>query len=61
VPVKYVIDWLGDDRLGFSADFPHGDSRSPKAAESSPTLPIAEESERKILWDGCAACHRLPT
>jgi predicted TIM-barrel fold metal-dependent hydrolase len=60
-PVKYVIDWLGDDRLVFSTDFPHGDSKFPKAVESFLTLPIAEESKRKILWDNCAAYYGLPT
>jgi predicted TIM-barrel fold metal-dependent hydrolase len=60
-PVKYVIDYLGDDRLVFSTDFPHGDSKFPKAVESFLTLPIAEESKRKILWDNCAAYYGLST
>jgi uncharacterized protein len=60
-PVKYVIDWLGDDRLVFSTDFPHGDSKFPRAVESFLTLPISEESKRKILWENCAAYYGLPT
>jgi predicted TIM-barrel fold metal-dependent hydrolase len=60
-PVKYVIDYLGDDRLVFSTDFPHGDSKFPKAVESFLTLPIAEKSKRKILWDNCAAYYGLST
>jgi len=60
-PVKYVIDWMGDDRLVFSTDFPHGDSKFPQAVESFLTLPISEESKRKILWDNCAAYYGLPT
>jgi predicted TIM-barrel fold metal-dependent hydrolase len=60
-PVKYVIDWLGDDRLVFSTDFPHGDSKFPNAVESFLTLPITEESKRKTLWDNCAAYYGLPT
>jgi predicted TIM-barrel fold metal-dependent hydrolase len=57
--VKYVIDWLGDDRLVFSTDFPHGDSKFPRAVESFLQLPIAEDSKRKILWDNCATYYGL--
>jgi predicted TIM-barrel fold metal-dependent hydrolase len=55
-PVKYVIDAIGDDRIDFSTDFPHGDSR---AVESFLQLPISGESKRKILWDNCAAYYGL--
>ena len=33
-PVKHVIDAIGDDRIVFSTDFPHGDSKFPRAVES---------------------------
>lgn len=59
VPVKYVIDAIGDDRIVFSTDFPHGDSKFPRAVASFLELPIAEESKRKILWDNCAAYYGL--
>jgi predicted TIM-barrel fold metal-dependent hydrolase len=58
-PVKYVIDAIGDDRIVFSTDFPHGDSKFPRAVESFLQLPISEESKRKILWDNCAAYYGL--
>jgi predicted TIM-barrel fold metal-dependent hydrolase len=58
-PVKYVIDAIGDDRLVFSTDFPHGDSKFPRAVESFLQLSIPEESKRKILWDNCAAYYGL--
>jgi predicted TIM-barrel fold metal-dependent hydrolase len=59
VPVKYVIDAIGDDRIVFSTDFPHGDSKFPRAVASFLELPITEESKRKILWDNCAAYYGL--
>ena len=59
-PVKYVIDAIGDDRLVFSTDFPHGDSKFPRAVEAFLQLPISEQSKRKILWDNCAAYYGLP-
>src|SRR5262249_48696326 len=33
-PVKHVIDAIGDDRIGFSTDFPHGDSKLPPPVRS---------------------------
>ena len=58
-PVKHVIEAIGDDRIVFSTDFPHGDSKFPRAVESFLRLPISEESKRKILWDNCAAYYGL--
>src|SRR5262245_40358854 len=52
--VKYVIDDLGADRLVFSTDYPHGDSKYPHAVESFLSLKISDEEKRKILWDNCA-------
>jgi predicted TIM-barrel fold metal-dependent hydrolase len=58
--VKYVIDYLGTDRLVFSTDYPHGDSKFPDAVETFMDLPISEEEDkRKILWDNCAEFYRL--
>ena len=53
-PVKYVVDYLGNDRLVFSTDFPHGDSKFPEAIDSFLQLPISDDDKRKILWDNCA-------
>jgi predicted TIM-barrel fold metal-dependent hydrolase len=58
-PVKHVIDAIGDDRIVFSTDFPHGDSKFPRAVESFLRLPISDESKRKILWDNCAAYYGM--
>jgi predicted TIM-barrel fold metal-dependent hydrolase len=58
-PVKHVIDAIGDDRIVFSTDFPHGDSKFPHAVEAFMRLPISEASKRKILWDNCAAYYGL--
>ncbi len=53
-PVKYVIDYMGGDRLIFSTDFPHSDSKFPEAVDWFLKLPIGDEDKRKILWDNCA-------
>jgi uncharacterized protein len=57
--VKYVIDYIGTDRLVFSTDYPHGDSKFPDAVGTFLDLPISNEDKRKILWDNCAEFYRL--
>ena len=58
-PVKYVIDYMGNERLLFSTDFPHSDSKFPHSVESFLTLPISDEDKRKILWDNCASYYGI--
>jgi predicted TIM-barrel fold metal-dependent hydrolase len=57
--VKQVIDYMGDDTIVFSTDWPHGDSKYPHAVESFMRLPISDESKRKILWDNCARYYQI--
>ena len=59
VPVKYVIDYIGNDRLVFSTDFPHPDSKFPNSVEELLHLPITEDDKRKILWDNCARYYGI--
>ena len=53
-PVKYALDFLGNERLVFSTDFPHVDTKYPRAVERFLELSIEEQDKRKILWDNCA-------
>jgi uncharacterized protein len=57
--VKYVIDYIGADRLVFSTDYPHGDSKFPNAVESFLNLGLSKDDTRKILWDNCAAFYKV--
>jgi predicted TIM-barrel fold metal-dependent hydrolase len=57
--VKYVIDYIGTDRLVFSTDYPHGDSKFPYAVSSFLELDITADDKRKILWDNCAEFYRV--
>lgn len=55
-----VIDYLGDDNIVFSTDYPHIDSRWPHAVDTFLSLPgISEKSKRKILWDNCTRLYNL--
>jgi len=58
-PVKYTIDFLGNERLVFSTDFPHVDTKYPNAVERFLELPIGHEDKRKILWDNCASYYGM--
>ena len=58
-PAKYVIDYMGNDRLVFSTDFPHGDSKFPGSVDRFLELPFTDEDRRKILWDNCAHFYGL--
>jgi uncharacterized protein len=57
--VKYVIDYVGTDRLVFSTDYPHGDSKFPDAVNSFLRLKISDNDKQKILWDNCAAFYKV--
>ena len=58
--VVHYIDWFGDDNLVFSTDYPHGDSQYPHAVETFRKLPLAEESQRKIVGDNWSRLYDLP-
>ncbi len=53
-PVKYAIDYAGNDRIVFSTDYPHSDSKYPNSVERFLKLDISDDDKRKILWDNCA-------
>jgi uncharacterized protein len=59
IPARHMIDDFGSDRLVFSTDYPHGDSRYPRATESFLELPISDDDKRKILWDNCARFYSV--
>jgi predicted TIM-barrel fold metal-dependent hydrolase len=58
-PARYMIEEMGSDQIVFSTDYPHGDSRYPRAVEYFLKLPLADEDKRKILWDNCARFYGL--
>jgi uncharacterized protein len=59
LPAVHTIADFGADQLVYSTDYPHGDSRYPKATESFLELPISDEDKRKILWDNCARFYAV--
>ena len=55
--VKYAIDYVGNDNIVYSTDYPHIDAKYPYGADTFLKLPITDEDKRKILWDNCAAFY----
>jgi predicted TIM-barrel fold metal-dependent hydrolase len=58
-PARYMIEEFGADQVVFSTDYPHGDSRYPRAVDSFLELPLSDDVKRKILWDNCARLYAL--
>jgi predicted TIM-barrel fold metal-dependent hydrolase len=59
---KLYVDWFGDDNVVFSTDYPHSDSKYPRAVDTLlEELPVSEETKRKFLWDNCARLYNLGT
>jgi predicted TIM-barrel fold metal-dependent hydrolase len=59
--VYHVIEEMGDDRILFETDFPHPDSKYPKAVETFLAQPrLSDDSKRRILWDNAMDFYRFP-
>jgi predicted TIM-barrel fold metal-dependent hydrolase len=58
-PARYAVDFIGNDNLVYSTDYPHGDSRYPHATDAFMELPLSDEDKRKILWDNCARFYAV--
>jgi uncharacterized protein len=56
---RYVVAELGDDNLVISTDWPHDDSRFPKAIDTFLALELSEATKKKVLWDNCAKLYQL--
>jgi uncharacterized protein len=58
-PARAMIETFGADQIVFSTDYPHGDSKYPRAVESFLELDLSDEAKRKILWDNCARFYSV--
>ncbi|MDG2305519.1 MAG: amidohydrolase family protein [Candidatus Binatia bacterium] len=59
--VYHVIDELGSERILFETDYPHPDSKYPKAVETFLSqAKVSDDSKRKILWDNALDFYRFP-
>ncbi len=56
-PARYVPALGYEDNVVFSGDYPHGDSKYPRAVERFLKLPLTRRAKRKFLWDNCARLY----
>ena len=42
-----------------TTDYPHGDSKYPRAMDRFLALPLGEQSKKKILWDNALRLYAL--
>ncbi len=54
-----VVDYLGDNNVVFSTDYPHPDSKFPHAVDKFLSMPLSDEVRRKFLWDNCVRLYNL--
>jgi uncharacterized protein len=60
VTVPHFVDTFGDERLIFSTDYPHGDSKYPHAVDSFDKLPLSDESKTRIVGTNWSALYGIP-
>jgi predicted TIM-barrel fold metal-dependent hydrolase len=59
-PVPHFISTFGDEKLLFSTDYPHGDSKYPHAVDAFDKLPISDESKARIVSTNWADLYKIP-
>lgn len=58
-----VVDYLrvfGDDKLVFSTDYPHGDSKYPHSVTAFDELPLSEAAKIKVLGQNWSDLYKIP-
>ena len=57
----HVVDEMGDGRILFETDYPHPDSKYPRAVSTFLSQEkLSDETKRKILWDNAVDFYRFP-
>ena len=56
---RHYFEDFGDDNVVFSTDYPHADSKFPKATESFLELPFEQSTKKKVLWENFARLYKV--
>jgi uncharacterized protein len=59
IGAKHYFEDFGDANVVFSTDYPHADSKFPRATESFLSLPFEDETKKKILWENYAKLYNI--
>src|ERR1051325_2621197 len=58
---KMVSDYLGDNIIMYSSDYPHAESRFPESTDKVLAWKsLGDDTMRKMLWDNAVACFGEP-
>ena len=60
VTVPHFVETFGDEKLIFSTDYPHGDSKYPHAVDAFDKLPLSDESKARIVSTNWSALYDIP-
>ena len=58
--MPHFIDTFGDDKLVFSTDYPHGDSKFPHAVDAFDKLPMTDEAKAAIVSTNWSDLYKIP-
>ena len=57
--VPHFIDRFGDERLIFSTDYPHGDSKFPHAVDAFDKLPMSDEAKARAVSTNWSDLYKI--
>ena len=60
VTVPHFVETFGDEKLVFSTDYPHGDSKYPHAVDSFDKLALSDETKARIASTNWSALYNIP-
>jgi len=58
--VPHFLDTFGDERLIFSTDYPHGDSKFPHAVDAFDKLPMSDEAKARAVGRNWSDLYKIP-
>ncbi len=59
-PVTHFVDTFGSERLLFSTDYPHGDSKYPHAVDTFDKLPLDDAAKARIVGTNWQDLYKVP-
>ena len=60
VTVPHFVETFGDEKLVFSTDYPHGDSKFPHAVEVFDKLPLDDAAKARIVGTNWSDLYKIP-
>jgi predicted TIM-barrel fold metal-dependent hydrolase len=58
--VPHFVDTFGSEKLIFSTDYPHGDSKFPHAVDCFDKLPLSDDDKARIVSSNWTDLYKVP-